>query len=117
MTQPWNDWEDYLAGLYENRPVREEMVKSSVSLLSDSEQFYEVALEMLEEWPTSANQNLVNAATGHQAWVGQASCKYAHGATAEETRLAWGRMSNTAQDQANGAADAAIEGWLRGRQY
>ena len=49
MIQPWNDWEDYLAGLYENRPVREEMVQSSVTLLSDSDQFYEVALEMLAE--------------------------------------------------------------------
>jgi|ERR1035441_1312447 hypothetical protein len=117
MLNPWDNWNDYLAGLYENRPVEIEKVSQSVQLLSNPDEFFEVALEMVREWDKAATQNLVNLATGQQAWIGQASCCYAHGATSEETRLAWGQLSNTIQDKANSIANAVIEGFVRGRNH
>ena len=115
MTNGWDDWEDYNEGMYERRAIRESMVVLSVDLLSDPDQFLEVGAEMVRVWGNAARQNLVNISTGKQAWIGQASCCYAHGATAEETKAAWGRMSNWSQVGANRVADV-IEGvFLRGR--
>ena len=114
MLNPWDDWDDYLAGLYEKRPIEDSKVASSVALLSDPDQFFEVAREMVREWESAAKQNLVHIITGQQAWIGQASCCYAHGATSEETRTAWGLLSNSVQDQANSVANAVIEGFLEG---
>ncbi len=114
---PWDEWEDYQAGLYEKRPVDESKITDSVELLSNPDEFYEVAREMIREWDNSARQNLYLSVTGRQAWVGQASCCYHHGATAEETRQAWGKMSSSAQFMADGAANRAINEYLKWSEY
>ena len=117
MTNPWIEWEDFQAGLYENRPAQDDLIDNSETLLSDPDEFFEVANEMIREWPNAALQNLVHIVTGQQAWIGQASCCYAHGATSEETRQAWGRLSNDIQRRANLVADAALESFVRGRNH
>ena len=96
----WNNWEDFQAGLYENRQSLKDKVQMSFELLGSPDEFFEVANEMIREWPNAAEQNLANLDSGHQAWIGQASCCYAHGATSEETRKAWGIITNVDQIRA-----------------
>lgn len=117
MTNSWDDWEDYKAGLYEKRALRASVINQSAELLSDPDQFLEVGLEMVREWGNAATQNLVNLATGKQAWIGQASCCYAHGATADETKVAWGLLTNWKQIGANRVADSIEAGFMRGRNH
>lgn len=106
MTTPsWNDWEDFQAGLYALTSVRPDVVASSVDLLARPDEFLEVAREMVREWANAAEHNIVHLWTGRRAWIGQASCCYAHGATAAETREAWGKLSNQDQRAANEVAD------------
>jgi hypothetical protein len=112
-TPPWDDWEDFKAGLYEHRfsPVQ---VYESVQLLSDPDEFAETAREMIREWPRAAAYNL-GLPSGRRAWVGQAACCYHHDATREETTYAWGRLSNGVQRRANKIAATLIDEYLSGR--
>ena len=114
LMTPWNEWEDYAAGLYTTR-AWQAMSKESVLLLTSPEGFWECALEMVREWPKAAEQNIGRHETGHRAWIGQATCCYSHGATSEETKRAWGGLTNDQQDAANKVADAVKEAYLYGR--
>lgn len=109
----WDHWEDYQHGLY--RPVldaaRSEL---SLALLRDPGYFEEVSREMLREWPNSARHNLTHMWSGRNAWIGQASCCYAHGATSADTRAAWGLLTNAEQIAANSVARAVRFVWERG---
>jgi len=102
-TFPWLDWEDYRAGMY--RPDQDQdRQRLSAFLLTDLGGFRETAREMLREWPHAAHQNLHNMWSGRNAWLGQASCCYAHGATSADTRAAWGSLTNQQQTAANRVA-------------
>jgi hypothetical protein len=110
----WDYWEDYRAGMYRSDmdPWRSAL---SEALLGDPDHFYEVAREMIREWPNSAHHNLVNMWSGRNAWLGQAACCYAHGATAADTKAAWGLLTNDQQRAANAVARTVQEQWERGK--
>ena len=110
-TQPWDEWEDFAAGLYGRGVPRYGMTLDSVRLLSDADEFNETAREMIRAWPQSAAHNL-NLPSGRRAWIGQASCCYHHGATASETATAWGLLPNLTQRRANEVADAIADDYL-----
>lgn len=112
---PWHSWEDYRHGLYVVAYNWED-VTNSVALLSDPDQFREVALEMVREWPVAAHQNLLHMWSGRKAWIGQASCLYAHGAPGAATREAWGMLSDPQRRVANRTAEAVRERWAKGVQ-
>lgn len=105
-----SDWEDWKAGLYFPTYTTEH-VTASVCLLADPDAFFETAREMVREWPHSATHNLRNMWTGRNAWVGQASCLYAHGSPAAATREAWGRLTLPQQTAANATARAVRDEW------
>ena len=117
-TEPWHHWEDWRNGLYLRAPIDGERVVLSVELLSDPDQFLEVAHEMVREWSVAAQHNLVDLASHRRSWTGQASCCYAHKATVGETVQAWGQLSNATQGRANRVADIVVNAYLRGgRNY
>lgn len=106
----WSNWEDWRAGLYAPT-VTDEQVADSARLLANPDHFLEVARELLREWPNAATHNLIHMWTGRRAWIGQASCMYAHGATAASTRVAWGHLTNGQQRIANTIADQVHDEW------
>ena len=105
-------WEDYLAGMYAMDWDYDRQVEAA-ALLADPDQFYEVATEMLREWPNAARHNLHYLWSGRNAWIGQASCCYSLGATAADTRAAWGTLSNVQQNTANAVAKRVRLKWER----
>ncbi len=110
---PWSEWEDYKAGLY--APTSSALAgAASLALLCDPDQFRETAREMLREWPNATVQNIRHMWSGRNAWIGQATCCYAHGATSLDTRDAWGQMSNDQQRAANLVAREVRDEWERG---
>lgn len=112
--EPWVEWEDWQAGMYRRRQADPEKVRMSALLLSDPNQFLEVAHEMIRSWPVAAYHNLVEVGSHRRSWTGQASCCYAHGATGGDTVAAWGGLSNVTQREANRIADLAVDALLRG---
>lgn len=108
-------WEDYQAGMY--RLQRDEALQAAAfDLLSDPDQFYEVAAEMLREWPNAARHNLHYLWSGRNAWIGQASCCYSTCASKADTTAAWGALTNTQQRAANAVATRVRENWERSWQ-
>lgn len=112
MIAPWFGWEDYAAGMYEPLVVEAATV-DSVRLLTDESLFAETAAEMLRAWPLAARHNLLVFPSGHNAWIGQASACYGHGATGATTRVAWGRLTNSSQRVANGVATDVCATWRK----
>jgi hypothetical protein len=110
---PWDRWEDWHAGLYEIR-LDAPRIKDARALLSDPEQFDQVAREMVRTWPHAAAHNLGHMATGHRSWLGQASACYSVGASSLETRHAWGELTNGQQRNANAIATAVRDDWRKG---
>jgi hypothetical protein len=105
-------WEDYLAGMY-SMTRNEELQRAAAELLCDPAQFYEVATEMLREWPNAARHNLHYLWSGRNAWIGQASCNYSTGATKADTTAAWGTLTNSQQRAANAVAVQVRTNWER----
>ena len=110
--RPWDNWEDYAAGLYQHRLIPGR-VQESVRLLSDPARFEEAGWEMICAWPNAAEHNLY-LRSSRRSWIGQATCCYHHGATMEETCAAWGQLANETQNRANRIADAIADEYLRG---
>jgi hypothetical protein len=102
---PWIKWEDFQAGMY-RREFETVHVADAAALLSNPDEFAEVANEMVRAWPIAAHHNLKNMWTGRNAWIGQASALYAYDAPAIATRLAWGTLSLDQQRAANAIAEA-----------
>ena len=70
----FSKWEDYKHGLYNTScDMYDEKVKRSIDLLSDQEEFYLIASEMVGKWSYSSEQNLTDNAINKKAWIGQAS--------------------------------------------
>lgn len=107
----WDDWEDWLAGMYE--PTNSEDWLAAARLLRDPDQFREAAREMIREWPHATRHNLGHMWSGRNAWVGQATCCYSLGLTAADTRRAWGTMSLGDQWTANQVARDIRAEWER----
>lgn len=101
---PWLNWEDFQAGLY-RVDYTNDHVAAAARLLSDPDEFLEVASEMVRAWTTAAHHNLKNMWTGRNAWIGQASCLYAYNAPGIATRLAWGTLTLDQQRAANRVAE------------
>ena len=59
---------------------------------------------MVRAWPIAARQNLEHMWSGRKAWIGQASCLYAHNAPRLATCEAWGTLTLDEQRAANQTA-------------
>lgn len=108
---PWDEWEDYAAGFYDPGVPTAVHARDSRDLLCDPNQFHAVAHEMLRHWANSAVHNIQHMETGRNAWIGQASCLYAHGAPPSATRQAWGEMTPGQQETANAVAARVRQEW------
>jgi hypothetical protein len=111
--KPFDRWEDYAAGMY-NQRLDPEHIEGSAGLLRDPEAFAAAAAEMLREWPVAAVQNIHHMWSGRNAWVGQATCCYSLGSTSAETRTAWGSLTNAEQRAANSVAHSIRADWKKG---
>lgn len=106
----YEKWEDYQNGMYKPTPKEneEKLIELSMSLLSNPDKFFDIALKMVNKWKISASVNLTNAQSNRQAWIGQASCCFEYGVPEEVTRTAWSRMSTVERIKANNIADKVI---------
>lgn len=89
----------------------EEIAQKAVSLLSDKERFYDTAKDMIGDWKVAAEVNLTTASRNFEAWIGQASCCYAHGIPEHITKQAWRLLSISQQLEANIVAQRVIDEW------
>lgn len=115
-------WEDANNGMYDTttritEEETEKLTQLAIKLLSDPEKFYLTAKDMINDWSISAEQNLTIASRNHEAWIGQASCSYAHKIPERITKFAWRMMKVSAQSEANMVAQRVIDEWWNEQDY
>lgn len=107
-------WEDYHAGMYdEDKDGRGERVKRAAYILGTPSVCQEAMQKVIDEWDISTKYNLSNAEINRKAWLGQAACCCFGGVHEDETREAWGLLTDSQRKTANAIANEIIKKWLQ----
>ena len=113
----YNKWEDFHAGMYaESKEGRKERVKQAASILGTPSLCRKAMEKVVSEWRVATEYNLSNAEINRKAWLGQAACSCYAGIHEDETREAWGIMTEAQRTEANRIAASIIRKWLRDRE-
>lgn len=109
----YTKWEDFQNGMYnEEKQGRESRVKKAMQILSDRKLCLKSMNMVVKKWKFCCEQNLSNNIYGHRSFLGQAACNIYAGVHEDETREAWGRITETARREANKIADEVYYNWL-----
>lgn len=115
MKQVWyhyTTWEDFQNGMYnEVKEGRKQRVLQAAKILSNTELLYVYMKRVTQEWKYATEQNLTNMSINHQAFLGQAACNIGAGIKEDETREAWGLLTNEQRYAANKVADQVDLEW------
>lgn len=105
-------WEDFQNGMYnEDKVGRKERIQKAIFLLTTPYICYEQMKRVTKEWKYATLQNLTNPAMNHQAFLGQSACSIYAGIHEDETREAWGFLTNMQRYKANKIADKVYAEW------
>lgn len=102
-------WEDHKAGLYSKSKQDEKIFLMARTMLEKPAVFFSLAMQMIEEWPNSANHNLSYFKSNRQSYLGQATACYYCGANAVTTCKVWEQLTPEQRKMANLIADEVIE--------
>jgi len=109
----YEKWEDFQHGMYnELKEGRTERVEKAKGLLSDPERLYEQMSRVANEWKYACEQTFTQN-YNHQAFLGQCACNIYADIKEDETRQAWGLLTNEQRYEANKVADRVFEEWKR----
>ena len=114
----YDKWEDYHAGMYdESKDGRKERVKEAAHILGTPSLCKKAMEKVVSEWKIATEYNLSNAEINRKAWLGQAACSCYAGIHEDETREAWGIMTEPQRIEANRIAASIIRKWLRDKEH
>ena len=106
-------WEDFKNGMYDEiKDGRKERVQKAVEILTNLDLLYEQMSRVTKEWKYCTEQNFTNASINHQAFLGQTACNIYAGIKEDETREAWGYLTNEQRYEANKVADRVYAEWF-----
>lgn len=107
-------WEDFQHGMYDEvKEGRAERVQKAVYLLSNLDLLFKYMTRVANEWKYATEQTFTNPSINHQAFLGQAACNLYAGIKEDETREAWGLLTNSQRYAANKVADCVHDNWIR----
>ena len=110
-------WEDYQNGMYaECREGRTERVKQAAAILGNATVCRKAMEKVVFDWVKATEYNLSNASVNRKAWLGQAACACWAGIHEDETREAWGLMTDAQRIKANEIAQEIIVAWVKERE-
>lgn len=109
----YEKWEDYQNGMYnEVKEGRKERVLKAKELLCDTDKLYIYMKRVSQEWKHACEQTFTQN-YNHQAFLGQCACNIYADIKEDETREAWGLLTNEQRYKANSVADRVFEEWKR----
>lgn len=110
-------WEDYHAGMYDEcKDGRSERVNKAAEILGTPDICREAMEKVVAEWKIATEYNLSNLEINRKAWLGQAACCCYAGIHEDETREAWGIMTEAQRIEANRIAAVIIRKWQTKRE-
>lgn len=109
---PYQTWEGFKSGMYEpNKIGRADRVMKARKLLSSPQLLKREMTRVTTEWPIETEHVLTDLSISHRAWLGQSACNIYAGVKEDETREAWGYLSNKQRKEANDVADIVDRQW------
>ena len=110
----YEKWEEVSAGMWDVMPKEreKEMLRSAIDFTGNAKLYGSFMMRVVREWPISCEQALTNPSMNRLAWIGHAATCIAIQCPEYITRMAWGRLSQQQQDEANAEAQSALEIWL-----
>lgn len=109
---PYHEWEGFKNGMYnECKEGRSDRVSDARYLLTRPNLLYKNMVAVTREWVNETEHVLTDQSINHRAWLGQAACNYWGGIKEDETREAWGFLTDRQRKEANAAADKAAGKW------
>lgn len=113
----FSKWEDYHHGMYdESKDGRKERVNKAAYILGNPQICREAMEQVISEWTIATEYNLSNAEINRKAWLGQAACSVYGNVHEDETREAWGHLTEQQRITANAIANDIIKKWLAQRE-
>lgn len=110
-------WEDYKNGMYnESKEGRTERVREAAHILGTPTLCEKAMRKVINEWLICTEYNLSNIGVNRKAWLGQAACSCYANIHEDETREAWGIMTEEQRVMANRIAQRLIDKWQRERE-
>ena len=115
-------WEDFQHGMYDDfqhgmydevKEGRTERVQFAYELLSSPEKLHSYMQRVAMEWKYATEQTFTNPNINHQAFLGQTACNLYAGCKEDETREAWGLLTNEQRYAANHVADMVYDEWIK----
>lgn len=108
----YTKWEDFRNGMYnEEREGRKERVQKAIDILSSPDLCRKAMKMVTSQWKYACEQNLSNDIYGHRAFLGQSACCIYAGVHEDETRQAWGMLTDNQRKKANSIADMVFREW------
>lgn len=109
---PYQTWEGFKSGMYEPcKDGRDERVRKAQFLLSNPDKLRENMQRVTDEWTHETEHVLSDMSINHRAWLGQSACNIYGGIREDETREAWGYLSEQQRKEANKVADQVDRRW------
>ena len=112
---PWDKWEDYPAGFYENISGRnkKEMIQNVVYFFSDSLLTEKYMNEVVVNWNYSCEHNFTNPSINKVAYLGQSAVCMHLGIPSLITMEAWSLVDINHRKKANEIAEKYINKWFK----
>lgn len=108
---PYTAWEDFQSGMYnEDKDGREERIEKAIELLTDPVLCETYMTRVINEWPNACEQTFTNR-HNPKSFLGQCACFLYAGVRDNETRYAWGMLTNDQRYMANEIADKVYRVW------
>ena len=109
---PYQQWEGFKSGMYEPCKLgRADRVMTAKQLLTNLEALKREMTRVTIEWPIETEHVLTDASISHRAWLGQSACNIYADVKEDETREAWGYLTEKQRREANRVADAVDDLW------
>lgn len=105
---PYQTWECYLNGMWDNRLHKS---KEVLDFMMDLNKFSHHMEECCLKWHSSTLNFLTNTSINRIAHIGQMACCHAIGATSLETKQAWKQLTNENRQSANIKAALHLKHW------
>ena len=110
---PYNLWEDYREGFYDNCSGKDKKDKilKVLEMFNDAELTESNMRRVIEEWKYSCEHNLTNESMNKIAYIGQGACCLNANIPSTITMEAWSLLSSEVQERSNMIAKKIILEW------
>lgn len=110
---PYNRWEDFKAGFYDNctGEAKKEKIQKVLEMFNSAKLTRKFMELVIKEWVYSCEHNLSNNSMNKIAYLGQAACCLYGNIPCTVTMECWRLLSKEVRDRSDSIASEVIKQW------